>query len=439
MRNEGRDLRCETAVEAEGLATTPVLRAFGLALVVLSLVGCRSSTELEVTYGQRRDEAGTSVNGTSILANMFDGAGCKVYSWRYLTPQLQRYDVIVWAPDDFGLPDAKVLEFFDEWLASDVAKTLVYIGRDYNAASQYWDGVMSSAPAEQRIELLRRRARAAAEHDAQRLDMPTDGSQEWFTMRRDEPRHVTRELSGPWSEGIDVTRTDIRTQGLLQTPTRPELLKLWNNTEPAVDQQPDYEVLLGNETTSLVSRVTKPAWGDGQVIVVANGSFLLNLPLVNHEHRKLASYLIRECGPGTKVAFLESGPGGPSVVDSAHQTSPPESTRRRALLAAHWFVLGLVYCFCIYPIFGRPKSLPDDTPSEFVQHVEALGELLERTQDEPFARKQIESYSSLSRRDSSVPRPIATQQPGDSVTAPAVLGPPDYLEQAPSPKSDANS
>ena len=209
-------------------------------------------------------------------------------------------------------------------------------------------------------------------------------------MRRDEPRHVTTELNGPWSEGIDVARTDIRTQGLLQTPTRPELLKLWNNTEPFVDQQPDYEVLLGNGKTTLVSRVTKPAWGDGQVIVVTNGSFLLNLPLVNHEHRKLAGHLIRECDLGTKVAFLESAPGGPAVVDSAHQPSPPESTRRRALLAAHWFVLGLVYCFCIYPIFGRPKSLPDDTPSEFVQHVEALGELLERTQDEPFARKQIE-------------------------------------------------
>jgi hypothetical protein len=173
--------------------------------------------------------------------------------------------------------------------------------------------------------------------------------------------------------------------------------------------------------------------------VVTNGSFLLNLPLVNHEHRKLAGHLIRECDPGTKVAFLESEPGGPAVVDSASQPSPPESTRRHALLAAHWFVLGLVVCFCIYPIFGRPKSLPDDTPSEFVQHIEALGELLERTQDEQFARQQIEHYSPIGRPDSPVHRDPATQRPGDSVTAPAVLGPPDHLEQAPSPKSDANS
>ena len=105
--------------------------------------------------------------------------------------------------------------------------------------------------------------------------------------------------------------------------------------------------------------MTKPAWGEGQLIVVTNGSFLLNLPLVNHEHRKLAGHLIEACQPGSKVAFLESGRGarryGP---DGLAKQSPPAS-REHVLLAAHWCVLGLVYCFCIFPIFGRPKSLPD--------------------------------------------------------------------------------
>jgi hypothetical protein len=362
---------------------------------------------------------------------MFDEAGCKVYSWKNLTPQLQRYDVIVWAPDDFGLPKSEAVEFFEEWLVSADGKTLVYIGRDYDAAAPYWDSVMSSAPAEQRAELRRRRARAAAQHDAQRLKMPADASLEWFTMRRDEPRNVTEELVGPWSQGVDVAGTDIRLQGLLATPTRTELLKVWNNIEPASAEQPKYEVLLGNGQTTLVSRVTKPAWGDSQVIVIANGSFLLNLPLVNHEHRKLAGHLIRECSLGRKVAFLESGPGGPFVSDSTRDPATPESTRRRVLLAAHWFVLGLVYCFCIFPIFGRPKPLPDDTPSEFGQHVEALGELLERTQDESFAKRQIKHYSPIHRRDAGVHR--------DPHTVPTARGSSDQLEQVPSQKSDTLS
>ena len=175
MRSDRCAPRWETGAEADGQRPQPTRGAAGLALLVLSLIGCGSPAELEVTYGQRRAEAGRSVNGTSVLADMFDEAGFKVYSWKNLTPQLQRYDVIVWAPDDFGLPNSEVVEFFEEWLASADGKTLVYIGRDYDAAAPYWESVMSSAPAEQRVELRRRRARAAAQHDAQRLSMPADG------------------------------------------------------------------------------------------------------------------------------------------------------------------------------------------------------------------------------------------------------------------------
>ena len=101
--------------------------------------------------------------------------------------------------------------------------------------------------------------------------------------------------------------------------------------------------LLGDGKTTLVSRVTKPAWGDGQVIVVTNGSFLLNLPLVNHEHRKLAGHLIRECVPGTKVAFLESGPGGPPC-----RTPRANRPRRNPRVdASCWPRTGSCWVWCI--------------------------------------------------------------------------------------------
>ena len=48
--------------------------------------------------------------------------------------------------------------------------------------------------------------------------------------------------------------------------------------------------------------------GQSQLLVVSNGSFLLNAMLVNHEHRKLAGKLIDTIGPGGRdVVFLESG------------------------------------------------------------------------------------------------------------------------------------
>jgi hypothetical protein len=247
----------------------------------------------------------------------------------------------------------------------------------------------------------------------QRLAMPVDETIEWFTMRRDYPRQKVSRLQGSWSAGVEVAQTDIYTQGLLQIPTRQELQALWQSATPTTYQTPDYEALLSAGPTTLACRMTKPAWGDSQLIVIVNGSFLLNLPLVNHEHRKLAEHLIQQCGPGSSVAFLESGPGDPAVSNRA---SPPESshaTRERVLLAAHWCVLGLVYCFCIYPIFGRPKTIPDNTPSEFVQHVDALGELLQRTRDQQYAQRRLEYYHMITRRD-----PDTRQHPVGSTTGP---------------------
>jgi hypothetical protein len=432
MRTGGQDMPADHASARRKVRVLwmgmAACRTVSLTIVLVTLAGCRDSQELEVAYGQRRGAAARSINGTSVLAGMFEEAGFRVSTWRYLATELQRYDVIVWAPDDFGPPGDEARQFFDQWFASREPKTLVYIGRDYSAAPYYWESVLPSAPTAERIEVMRRQARAASQHDADRLDMPADETTEWFTMRRDYPRRRATQLHGSWSTGIDVAQTDIRTQGLLQIPTDKELLAMWKNAVPAEYRQPDYESLLNDGQTTLASRVTKPAWGDGRLIVVTNGSFLLNLPLVNHEHRKLAGHLIEECEPGSTVAFLESGPGKPPMSDRTSPPQSPQSTRERVLLAAHWCVLGLVYCFCIFPIFGRPQALPDTAPTEFIQHVDALGELLERTQDAPFARRQIAHYYTITRRDPNARHREVARTGGLRSGA--------NLEKEPSPKSD---
>jgi hypothetical protein len=258
-----------------------------------------------------------------------------------------------------------------------------------------------------------------------------DTTCEWFTVLRDEPPRVARELSGPWAEGINAARTDIRVQGLLQPPSEAELKKLLpvqadDYAEIAYFRTPTYEVLLSDGDRPLVTRVTKPGWGDSQILVVTNGSFLLNMPLVNHEHRKLAGRLIEACSPGKKVAFLETRYGGPEVSDDGKQAPPADAMRRRVVLVAHWFILGLVYCFAVFPIFGRPKPLSNESQSEFRQHVDALGELLEETRDAAFAHKQLTHYMPASRRESA---PDVARKADHS-------GPESSTVPAPSAKSD---
>ena len=107
-------------------------RVVSLLIVLTAVAGCRDSQELEVSYGHRRGAAGKSVNGTSVLAGLFQEAGFRVSSSRQLSSTLSRCDVIVWVPDSFAPPSSDVREFFEKWLTSEEPKTLVYIGRDYD-------------------------------------------------------------------------------------------------------------------------------------------------------------------------------------------------------------------------------------------------------------------------------------------------------------------
>ena len=50
----------------------------------------------------------------------------------------------------------------------------------------------------------------------------------------------------------------------------------------------------------LTSKLFKSAVSNSladSILLVSNGSFLLNLPLVNHEHRKLADHVVRSVAP----------------------------------------------------------------------------------------------------------------------------------------------
>jgi hypothetical protein len=139
-----------------------------------------------------------------------------------------------------------------------------------------------------------------------------------------------------------------------------------------------------------------------QVIVVTNGSFLLNMGLVNREHRKLAARLVEICGPPGNVAFLESGPTGLAVLDKEPQNTMPSglglfTVYPLNILLLHLIGVGLLFCFTAWPIFGRAKRLPAVSVSDFGAHVEAVGELLEQTRDRKTARLILENYQKVTK------------------------------------------
>ena len=388
--------------------------AWCLLFALAWLGGCSSRKAIEVTYGTRRGAGAQSVNGTSVLASMFEAEEFKVYSWHRLSPKLAQYDVILWAPNDFELPGEAQQRFLERWLAAGADRTLIFVGRDYDAAEHYWRTIRSMVPAQQRIDVMRQQAIARALHATRRMGMPPDGVCEWFAMQRDADYHQAAKLDGPWARDLVRDQTDLWVQTALCVPTTKQLETLWGGRGPSLGHEPDFEVLLYTGATPLVTRVTKPIWNGGQILVVSNGSFLLNFPLINHENRKLAGRVIQACGTRGKVAFLESGPGGPRVYDREPEQVVEQGTRERVLMALHWFVLGLVFCFSVFPIFGRARTPRSENNADFGQHIEALGALLQQTKDESFARRQVGQYRAIAYRESGVQHIQATEESGQS-------------------------
>src|SRR5262249_19862798 len=159
-------------------------------------------------------------------------------------------------------------------LANGIGRTVVYIGRDYDASVDYWRQMLADAPPELADEVLRRQAEARARHEAARSEMPTNEDGHWFTVSRDNPPTPVESLEGPWADGIDAKQTALHVEGRLSQP-------------PSPDEDLNFETLLESDGVPLVTRITNDNWDDGQIIVVANGSLGLNYPLVNHENRKL--------------------------------------------------------------------------------------------------------------------------------------------------------
>lgn len=369
-------------------------RAAGGALCasLLVLIGCQDAHERLITdYGHRRGSAAASVNGTTVLAEMFREAGGRPATVLALSSNLDSYDVIVWAPDNFQMPKEPVREFLEQWLKNKPGRTLVYIGRDYDATLDYWRAMIAQAPPLERERIQRRQSMARTAHRQARRQMPREAFCQWFVMRRDFPGRYVDVLNGPWSAAIDARACRIWSRGGLEIPTAAELNEFSNKNQDIYAPQPRYTRLLGSERETLAFRVSRSSWNDSRLLVVANGSFLLNLPLVNHQHRKLAGRLVDECRPFDKVAFLESGAGGPALLEKA-TPGDDNARRRRVLLAAHWFILGMVICFRVFPIFGRPRSPENQTAADFGEHIEAMATLLEHTGDTKYAERQLKSY-----------------------------------------------
>jgi hypothetical protein len=357
------------------------------ALAGLTCGGCtlrgQRPEHLDTRYGSRVEQRGgqTSVNGTGVLAELFRRAGHRVSTVAQLYPGVgRRAQCIVHVPDDFMHPDDRATDWVYAWLSQGSNRTYIFVVRDFDAACWYWEqyaAAASGSPAQTAVQ-----QQAAAMRQAFESERPTDARPLLRTFVVDYAlrRRDVRSLDGDpsWWYSVDESKLGIELNGRLR------LAPLAGGN---VDQ------LLGSQGDALVLRRRV---GNGQLIVVANGSFLLNLPLVNHEHRKLATRLIDEVGVPGYVVFLE-GSGNPVVLDKDPAVRFPSVLSYLDVHPIHYalwhlVLLAVLLLLARFPIFGRPRDDAQRAPGDFGLHVAALGALMARTHDESYARERVLHY-----------------------------------------------
>ncbi|TWT30047.1 DUF4350 domain-containing protein [Blastopirellula retiformator] len=381
------------------------LTNLGLTLTIALLgvfAGCDSKeVTVPTSYGVRSGYQQTSsVNGTHVLGELFRRAGYTVRTVERLSPRIEQSDVIVWAPNSFSPPTQEVRDYLETWLQAAPDRTLIYIDRDFDAAIEYWNTMTETASAEQL--LTAQREKGIAQHDFDQISAGAANKFdcEWYAVERDLPTRRPRRLTGRWADGVDAGKTD------LVLRSRIGYSENWDKDEygSLSEMMPNSEVVLA--TADGKDPIAILYWDDYdvgiQLIVVSNGSFLLNQPLVNHEHRKLAASLIEECGYGQTVTFLESGDDGVEIITASDVSAGRSGWEWLTVwplspLGLHIALLLIVFCFAAFPIFGRPKRLPEVRSTDFQKHIGALGELLEATDDYDYAQLRVRQYQQIAR------------------------------------------
>ncbi|MEQ1904067.1 MAG: hypothetical protein ABL888_07795 [Pirellulaceae bacterium] len=343
------------------------------------------SAQLASKYGRKSGQGYKgSVNGTQALIETIESYGYSVGVRSSISPKISRYETIFWFPDSFNGPSPRVEQRLTEWLEGKSNRTLVYVGRDYDAATEYWYDLAQSSSGNQRAIALRQWSLHRSEHLGKRQRKELKGCS-WFSLENGS-EGTTASLTGKLVAADTTVQPTVRTGGIRLVPPTAAPPKLVNTMLSADGQPFIFEIVWPNRS---------------RVVVVNNGSGLLNYPY-RTSSQSITPEIVMECLPDFgDVLFLESGERDPPIVSGDGPPTMWAWMREKPLnyILPHFIVLGIIACFAFFPILGRPRRGVRKATTSFRRHISAIGGLLKNSSDFEQAKQSIEYYKKHIKRE----------------------------------------
>jgi len=406
------------------------LFALTAAMTLLGTVGCRQEVQTSYIPPTSYDR---SLNGISVFNTMTTRRGHALRTEMVVNSYAKNCDVLVWFARRTGAPNEETVKQIENWLTAKPGRTFVYVGRALESTADYWTAVeeQALAPTEEDRQKIASRKLDAENNLRSFLAGPNRNSEKkgdekkndrqdafagnpliifdddnsrwigkntecsWFeTARRQTPYKVTAISGSPeWTNDIDAGRLH---------------LTCYEDWDFADDVEP--LLIVRGEEIEDRTLVARKKVGESRAIFVVNAGFLLNYPLVNHEHRKLAGRLIDTFGTPKKLFGRSTGVRvcvyiGTSEInfDKSNEVSEESPHVLLTLLhiwplsviLCHLIVLCTAYCFYKWPILGRPRKLAESPVTDFGKHIDAYAALLAEAKDDDYTLKQITDASNM--------------------------------------------
>ncbi|GIX00679.1 MAG: hypothetical protein KatS3mg111_4011 [Pirellulaceae bacterium] len=411
-------------------------------LVVLScllLAGCwhrPPAEEFGVVTG--RDSI-DSVNGVGFFREMWEERGVRCYAVKKLSPRLQEFDAIVLIGDTYAPPGQAARQWLMEWVSAEEGRSIIYFGRDYNAAIHYYRQLLGTTDPSLHPRVRQEIAwREVSELRKRHAEIDGNVFAEWFYLDIHRPLKHYQQFQGVWADALNglpgawpvrsvfhppslkwKTRVPSRLNNAAveegaspaatlaeeeETPTirrsvwSPDEFATLDDWHAAFRRLPASRILLsGEDGTPLIYRLVVGPGGSSQVLVLANGAPLLNASIVEPMHQRIGQQLIAACLPARRVAMIRFDQSGLLITDA------PDADGRGiglemltvwplSVITMTAALVGILCCAALFPILGRPQSLPQRRITDFGLHVESLGKLWQRTGDQRFALETLRDY-----------------------------------------------